>query len=71
MREKGLAEINDGPENLYRTNVQIVELNALNAALAVIRYKQLRAFYSAVDPMCNLLFDLADFKIVGQTDHEI
>ena len=30
----------------YRTFVQIAELNALNAALAVIRYKQLRGFYT-------------------------
>lgn len=71
MRGKGLAEVHDGPENLYRTNVQIAELNALNASLAVMRYKQLRAFYSETDPMCHLLFDLADLKIVGQTDHEL
>ena len=31
--------------NIYRVFVQIAELNALNAALAVIRYKQLRGFY--------------------------
>lgn len=30
----------------YRVFVQIAELNALNAALAVIRYKQLRGFYA-------------------------
>jgi hypothetical protein len=71
MRGKGLAEMHDGPENLYRTNVQIAELNAFNAALAVMRYKQLRAFYTEADPMCHLLFDLADLKIVGQADHEI
>ncbi|MDE0695908.1 MAG: ThiF family adenylyltransferase [Boseongicola sp.] len=29
----------------YERNVQIVELNALNAALAVIRWKKLRGFY--------------------------
>lgn len=32
-------------EGAYRVFVQIAELNALNAALAVIRYKQLRGFY--------------------------
>lgn len=31
--------------DIYRVFVQIAELNALNAALAVIRYKQLRGFY--------------------------
>lgn len=71
MRGKGLAEMHDGPENLYRSNVQIAELNAFNAAMAVIRYKQLRGFYTEADPLSHLLFDLADLKIVGQTDHEI
>lgn len=35
----------DGEENEYKTNVQIAELNALNAALAVIRWKKLSGFY--------------------------
>jgi tRNA A37 threonylcarbamoyladenosine dehydratase len=30
----------------YRTNIQVVELNALNAALAVIRWKQYLGFYA-------------------------
>jgi molybdopterin/thiamine biosynthesis adenylyltransferase len=30
----------------YRTFVQIAELNAINAAVAVIKYKQLRGFYA-------------------------
>ena len=71
MREKGLAEMHDGPENLYRTNVQIAELNAFNAALAVMRFKQLRGFYTEAESLSHLLFDLADLKIVGQTDNEI
>ncbi|AXF12725.1 hypothetical protein CUJ91_32655 (plasmid) [Paraburkholderia graminis] len=54
-----------------QSNVQIAELNAFNAAVAVMRYKQLRGFYTEADPLCHLLFDLADLKIVGQTDHEI
>jgi hypothetical protein len=43
--EKKLAEMSDDPNDLYRRNVQISELNALNACLAIIRYKQLRGFY--------------------------
>lgn len=66
VRDMGLAEMNDGPENLYRTNVQIAELNALNAALAVIMYKQLRGFYVQSDPMFHLLFDLSDLKTAGE-----
>jgi hypothetical protein len=65
IRDKGLAEIGDPPENLYRTNIQIAELNALNASLAVIRYKQLRGFYVEDNPYYQLLFDLLDLKTAG------
>jgi hypothetical protein len=33
-------------QNEYRQNIQIAELNALNAALAVVRWKKLRRFYA-------------------------
>jgi hypothetical protein len=33
----------------YDSNIQIVELNALNAALAVIKWKKLRGFYATID----------------------
>jgi Domain of unknown function (DUF6791)/ThiF family len=39
-----LAGDGAGPDD-YRNNVQVVELNALNAALAVIRWKKLVGFY--------------------------
>lgn len=71
VRDMGLAEMHDGPDNLYRTNVQIAELNALNAALAVMRYKQLRGFYVETDPLYHLLLDLADLKVVGQGDDAV
>lgn len=35
----------DEAENEYATNIQIAELNALNAAFAVIRWKRLLGFY--------------------------
>lgn len=33
-------------DDVYRTNIQIVELNALNAALAVVRWKKVCGFYA-------------------------
>ena len=36
----------DGGANEYSNNIQIAELNALNAALAVIRWKKLLGYYS-------------------------
>lgn len=66
IRDMEFAEMSDGPENLYRTNVQIAELNALNASLAAIRFKQIRGFYVEDHPYFHLLFDLADLKVVGE-----
>ncbi|HEX7948891.1 MAG TPA: ThiF family adenylyltransferase [Candidatus Limnocylindrales bacterium] len=36
----------DGPEDDYRLNIQIADLNALNATLAVIRWKKLVGVYA-------------------------
>ncbi|MCF1479717.1 ThiF family adenylyltransferase [Agrobacterium vitis] len=62
----GLSELSDPPENLYRTNVQIGELNALNAALAVIKYKQLKGFYHEEAPTFHTLFEIGDLKTVSE-----
>lgn len=35
----------DGDDDVYAQNIQIVELNALNAALAVIKWKKIFGFY--------------------------
>lgn len=61
----GHVETQDAPDNVYRTNIQIAELNALNAAIAVIRFKQLRGFY--VDDVSgnSLLFDIRDLKVAS------
>ena len=61
----GHAETSAAAEDVYRSNIQISELNALNAALAVIRFKQLRGFYADQTPGANLLFDISDLKIVS------
>jgi hypothetical protein len=37
-----------GAEDLYSTNIQVADLNALNATLAVIKWKKLRGFYRDV-----------------------
>ncbi|HHQ4053843.1 TPA: ThiF family adenylyltransferase, partial [Citrobacter freundii] len=44
--DKNLSDLSKQRDNLYRTNIQIGELNALNACLAVIKFKQYKGFYS-------------------------
>ena len=65
VREMQLAELSDGPDDTYRSNIQISELNALNAALAIIKFKQLRGFYFEEVPYYHLLLDVGDMKTVG------
>ena len=64
IRDKGYAEMSDPPDNLYRENIQIGELNALNACLAVVKYKEIRGFYDDNEPKSHYLFDVSDMKIV-------
>jgi hypothetical protein len=45
---KRIAFSNDD-DNEYARNIQIAELNALNAALAVIKWKKLCGFYHDFD----------------------
>lgn len=63
VRDLRLAELVDSPQDVYRTNIQISELNALNACLAVIKFKQLRGFYFEELPCFNILFDVYDLNI--------
>lgn len=64
LRDRGLAELVDRPNELYRSNVQIGELNAMNACLAIIRFKQLRGFYFEDQPHCHMLFHVGDLALV-------
>jgi len=68
VRGRGLAEMSDQPDDVYRTNIQISEINALNACLAVIRFKQLRGFYFAEIPYYHLLLEIGDLKVAGESE---
>jgi len=68
MRDMGLCDLSDNPDDLYKTNIQIGELNCLNACIAVVKFKQLRGFYDEEDPCYNLLLEISDLKIVGSSD---
>jgi hypothetical protein len=66
IRDMQLAELSDRPEDEYRTQVQISELNAMNASMAVIRYKQFKGFYINDDVSHHLLTDTTRLRIYGQ-----
>ncbi len=65
-RDENWAQLADKKDDIYRTNVQIGELNALNACLAVIKYKELRGFYFEGAPYYHLLIELGNLKLYGR-----
>ena len=54
----------DAP-NDYATNIQVVELNALNAAMAVIRWKKLFGYYHDTSSDHECLYMIASNEIVN------
>jgi hypothetical protein len=62
VRNMQLAEMADDPDDIYRRNVQIAELNALNASIAMIRYKQLRGFYVDDNQSYHLLMGIENLR---------
>jgi hypothetical protein len=61
------AEVKEA--DIYDTNIQIAELNALNAALAVIRWKKMVGFYSDVTREHNTLYTIND-NLLHNDDHQ-
>ncbi len=68
MRDLALASMEDVEDDLYQGNIQISELNALNACLAVILFKQLRRFYFDESGYCHTLFGIGDLKLAGESN---
>ncbi len=58
----------DAPEDEYSTNIQIAELNALNACLAVIRWKQLFGFYRDSSDAHFISYSIAANEIVNEDE---
>ena len=55
--------VGDAKEDEYRRQAQITELNAFNAAMAVIRFKQHFGMLAREDQATSYIFDTADFKM--------
>jgi hypothetical protein len=49
VRERGRIPLVDSVDDDYATNIQVADLNALNAALAVIKWKKLFGFYADLE----------------------
>lgn len=53
----------------YTQNIQIAELNALNAALGLIKWKKLLAFYKDHEHEHNTIYDISANKLLNDETH--
>lgn len=65
MRAKGYAPETDPADDVYKTNIQIAEVNALNAAMAVLRFKQIRGFYVGPPALHQLLLTFDNLSLLS------
>lgn len=56
----------DGGNNDYSNNIQIAELNAMNAALAVIKWKKLYGFYQDQNMEFNSVYSINDGVLINE-----
>lgn len=61
----------DDMENVYQSNIQIVELNALNAALAVIRYKKHVGCYHDVRQNIQTIYSIIAGEIINEDEADV
>jgi hypothetical protein len=55
---------NNAADNMYARNIQIAEINAMNAALAVIQWKKLCGFYFDPSPSFNTTYVISTNKLL-------
>ena len=67
LQGKKLIDFSDGDENKeYSQNIQIADLNALNAALAVIRWKKLLGFYADFGGEYQSIYAINDNSLINE-----
>lgn len=66
IADRGRMSLADpDPNNDYRVNIQIADLNALNAALAVIRWKKSLGFYRDLGTEHNAIYEIDLNEIIN------
>lgn len=66
----GLLPIKDAADDVYSSNIQIAELNALNACLAVVQFKRQFGFYDDDVSGFHSLFDVGGSSISSLSEGE-
>jgi hypothetical protein len=68
VRAQSSAPTHDNPDHIYKTTIQISELNALNACIAILKFKQIRGFYASNAPAFELILGISSLKIMAAND---
>lgn len=66
----GQISYDDSNDDEYSTNIQIAELNALNAALAVIQWKKYYGVYFDADSPCYAGYSIASGEFASEGQNE-
>ncbi|MCE9621227.1 MAG: ThiF family adenylyltransferase [Actinomycetia bacterium] len=66
VRDRHRIPFDDGADDEYAHNIQIVDLNALNANLAVIRFKQIVGFYHDSADHHFSVFTVNDLNLINE-----
>lgn len=61
-----IPQAGDGPPDDYASNIQIADLNSLNAVLAVMRWKRYLGFYRDMTSECYTTFSFTTNRIVNE-----
>lgn len=64
--KNNIVPLSDPVDEIYRNNIQISELNALNACLAVIKFKQTKGFYTDENLFNYTLFNIENLKLISE-----
>jgi molybdopterin/thiamine biosynthesis adenylyltransferase len=63
------VSFNDAKDDAYSTNIQIADLNMLNAALAVIKWKKLRGFYQDMEHEHDSTYTINENQLLSEEAH--
>lgn len=65
LKKHRISFSDGGEEDVYRQNIQIAELNALNATLAIIKWKKMCGFYFQAENEKHSLYSIEDNTILN------
>jgi len=64
--KKRISFIDDDMNNAYSRNIQIADLNALNATMAIIKWKKLCGFYSFIEDEYSCAYVIAGNTMINE-----